>query len=100
MQKKADILISIVVPTRANNFAQLEKLFNALSAQTIQDFELILVCDRRFEKNEWADFEEFVKRQALPDEKVRLFSHLNSDFIPQSAGGASYVRNFGILQAK
>lgn len=100
MSKKADLLISIVVPTRANNFPQLQKLLSALQNQTLQDFELLLICDRNFSKIEREEFQDFINQQADLSPKIRLFSHYNSDFLPHSPGAASYVRNYGILQAR
>lgn len=52
--KSANPLISIVIPTRANDAYTLSRLLLALMDQTYQTFEVLLVCDRRFTPEEWA----------------------------------------------
>ena len=53
-------LISIVIPTRANDAYTLSRLLLALMDQTYQTFEVLLVCDRRFTPEEWSDFSNMV----------------------------------------
>lgn len=92
-------LISIVIPTRANNFQLLENILSYLEAQTFQDFEIIIVCDRAFNKKERDDFQlQFSKKNK--EKKIRLISDHNSNFVPHSVWGASYVRNQGIKAAQ
>lgn len=94
--QKTSPLISVVVPSRATDFRLLDQLLACLEKQTVQDFEVLIMCDRFFSEEEWQVFQEHFDNIPL---KIRLFSHLNSDFQPQSAGRASYVRNYGIRQA-
>lgn len=56
LMKSANPLISIVIPTRANDAYTLSRLLLALMDQTYQTFEVLLVCDRRFTPEEWSDF--------------------------------------------
>ncbi len=52
--------LSVVFATRANEFAlpHVRRIFGCLASQTFQDFEVIVVCDREFEKEE--DFRRFL----------------------------------------
>ena len=93
-------LISIVIPARVQNSQLLVDILHCLERQTFQDFEVIIVCDRFFSHLEWEILQYLLSIKTKIASKIRLFSHFNSDFTPQSAWGASYVRNFGILQAK
>ena len=90
-------LISVVIPSRANNTKLLKQIFSCLEKQTLKTFDVNVVCDREFKWNEWKDF-----LSEFEDIKLNLnfFSHENSDFKPHSKGWASYVRNFWIDQAK
>jgi len=54
--KSANPLISIAIPTRANDAHTLSRLLLALMDQTYQTFEVLLVCDRGFTPEEWSDF--------------------------------------------
>lgn len=98
---KASPHLSIVVPSRANNFLLLEQFISCLKDQTFQDFELLLVCDRAFTAEERKDFQSQIASFAGPEQekKIRLLSHQNTDFDLHHQGGASYVRNFGIKAA-
>ena len=58
--KSANPLISIVIPTRANDAHTLSHLLLALMDQTYQTFEVLLVCDRRFTAEEWSDFSNMI----------------------------------------
>ena len=106
--KSANPLISIVIPTRANDAHALLRLLSALMDQTYQTFEVLLVCDRRFTPEEWSDFSTMIlseqgniwsKLSENMRQKIRLFSHQNSEFIPLSPWWASATRNFWIWQA-
>jgi glycosyltransferase involved in cell wall biosynthesis len=102
--------LSVVFGTRGNQQAipHLERIFHCLEAQTFQDFKILVVVDRKFEGEE--EYRGFLNsslrspafHSALNDEKhskkIRFFTNLNSDFVPQGSGGASYVRNFGLQQ--
>jgi len=58
--KSANPLISIVIPTRANDAHTLSRLLLALMDQTYQTFEVLLVCDRRFTPEEWSAFSNMI----------------------------------------
>jgi len=58
--KSAKPLISIVIPTRANDAHALLRLLLALMDQTYQTFEVLLVCDRRFAAEEWSGFSNMI----------------------------------------
>ncbi len=100
--QKASPHLSVVVPSRANNFPLLEQFFSCIKDQTFQDFECILVCDRAFTKEERKEFQSKIASFAGSEQekKIRLLSHQNTDFDLHYQGGASYVRNFGIKAAK
>ena len=107
--KSDNPLISIVIPTRANDAYTLSRLLLALMDQTYQTFEVLLVCDRRFTPEEWSDFSTMIlseqgdiwsKLSENMRQKIRLFSHQNSEFIPLSLWWASATRNFWIWQAR
>ena len=93
-------LISIVIPARVQNCQLLIGILQCLEKQTLQDFEVLIVCDRFFSQIEWDILKYFLNIKIKKALKVRLFSHFNSDFVPKSVWGASYVRNFGIKHAK
>ena len=107
--KSAKPLISIVIPTRANDAHALLRLLLALMDQTYQTFEVLLVCDRRFTPEEWSGFSTMIlsgqgdiwsKLSENMRQKIRLFSHQNSKFMPLSPWWASATRNFWIWEAK
>ena len=94
--------ISVVIPSRATPLP-LKNLLTCLKNQTFQDFEILIICDRSFTTSERDDFQQEIYQDRKPkekDQKIRIFSHLNSDFNKDHEGGASYVRNFGIKNAK
>ena len=81
--KSANPLISIVIPTRANDAHTLSRLLLALMDQTYQTFEVLLVCDRRFTPEEWSAFSNMIlsergniwsKLSENMRQKIRLFS--------------------------
>lgn len=94
--------LSIVVPTRATDLELLARLLACLGGQSFQDFETILVCDRTFSATEWQEFQQKITALAQQHQigELVLISEKNADFTPQSPGGASYVRNQGILAAR
>lgn len=84
-------LLSIVIPTRANNLEQLQKILDMLQMQTFSNFELIFVCDRAFTPEEWEKFEFSLsqyKEKSQITFPLQLISNQNTDFSPQSKGGA------------
>jgi glycosyltransferase involved in cell wall biosynthesis len=90
--------LSVIFATRANEFAlpHVKRILQCLYQQTFQDFQVIIVCDKKFEDEQ--DFNAFYQEIVGDNkrfEKVQFFTHLNSDFVPSNNNG-SYVRNFGI----
>ena len=93
--------ISVVCGSRANNTTLLIKFLEYLNKQTFQDFDVNIVCDRRFIKSEEIDFLSFFQNQDLEIVwRTHFFTNINSDFNPDHKWWASYVRNFGIQNAK
>lgn len=97
-----DMKISVVIGTRANEYSlpHIRRILQSLLNQTFKSFDINLICDRKFETEE--EFELFQKgfldlRDQFPNKFV--FTNLNSDFIPQSTGKASSVRNFWMQHA-
>ncbi len=76
--------LSIVIPSRANNLQLLGKILTCLAFQTFQDFEILIVCDREFTGLERENFQTTCKSLAFEgdEEKIRLLSHRNTDFVP------------------
>ncbi len=94
--------ISVVIPSRATPLP-LKNLLTCLKNQTFQDFEILIVCDRSFTTSKRDLFQQEIyqdRKSEKKDQKIRIFSHLNSDFNKDHEGGASYIRNFGIKNAK
>jgi glycosyltransferase involved in cell wall biosynthesis len=99
--------LSVIFGTRGNDFAfpHLQRIFRALQQQTFQDFQVIVVIDRKFEekaeRNTLLNHWEFEKKFRTIFTKTAFFTNINSDFRPPShnASNASYVRNYGIAQA-
>lgn len=93
--------ISVVCGSRANNTTLLVKFLGYLDKQTFQDFDVNIVCDRKFMKIEEEDFLSFFESQGLDIlERTHFLTNNNSDFNPDHKWWASYVRNFGIQNAK
>ncbi|MDR0369790.1 MAG: glycosyltransferase family 2 protein [Candidatus Peribacteria bacterium] len=99
--------LSVIFGTRGNEFSfpHLQRIFRALQQQTFQDFQVIVIMDRKFKDKEERDtllhhcaFEKNFKTLYA---KTTFFTNINSDFRPSShnASNASYVRNYGIAQA-
>ena len=93
--------ISVVCGSRANNTTLLVKFLWYLDKQTFQDFDVNIVCDRKFMKIEEEDFLSFFESQGLEIlERTHFLTNNNSNFNPDHKWWASYVRNFGIQNAK
>jgi len=93
--------ISVVCGSRANNTTLLVKFLEYLDKQTFQDFDVNIVCDRKFMKIEEDDFLSFFESQWLEVlQRTHFLTNNNSDFNPDHKWWASYVRNFGIQNAK
>ena len=93
--------ISVVSGYRANNNSLLAWFLEYLNKQTFHDFDVNIVCDRNFTKDEEKEFLAFFKNQGLEIiERTYFFTNNNSDFNPDHKWWASYVRNFGIQNAK
>ena len=46
--KESNPVISVVIPSRANNLNLLRNIFSCLEKQTCKSFEVIVVCDTEF----------------------------------------------------
>ena len=93
--------ISVVCGSRANNKWLLLKFLQSLNNQTFNDFDVNIVCDRKFLKSEESDFISFFKDQNLEIiNHTNFITNNNSDFNPNHWWGASYVRNFWMQKAK
>ena len=68
-------LISIVIPARVQNCQLLVGILQCLEKQTLQDFEVLIVCDRMFSQMERNILNYFLKIKIKKALKVRLFSH-------------------------
>ncbi len=91
--------VSVVCGSRANNKELLLKFFQMLQNQTFTDFDVNIVCDRNFTKDEESDF--FSSFQDLEIfNRINFLTNNNSDFNPNHGWGASYVRNFWLQKAK
>jgi hypothetical protein len=92
--------LSVVFGTRGNEHAlpHLERILTCLEQQTFQDFQVIVVVDRKFStEQERETLETSIKSWNLPIlQKTKFFTHFNSAFLPPAPGksNASYVRNF------
>ena len=87
--------ISVVIPSRATPLP-LKNLLTCLKNQTFQDFEILIICDRSFTRSERDHFQQEIYQDRKPeekDQKIRIFSHFNSDFNKDHEGGAIYHQN-------
>ena len=92
--------VSVVCWSRANDKNLLLWFLKSLEAQTFTDFDVNIVCDRRFTKEEESDFSEFFNKQELRVlQSTRFLTHNNCNFDPAHVWWASYVRNFWLQQA-
>ena len=93
--------ISVVCGSRANDKEFLLKFLRMLEKQTYGDFDVNIVCDRKFTKSEESDFMSFFEAQDLEIiKRTNFFTNNNSVFNPEHGWWASYVRNFWIKYAK
>jgi len=93
--------ISVVCGSRAKDMTLLSKFLKMLDQQTFTDFDVNIVCDSNFTKDEESEFLSFFKKQDLGIiNRTHFFTNNNSDFNPNHSWWASYVRNFGIQKAK
>ena len=93
--------ISVICWSRANDKWLLLRFLQSLESQTFHDFDVNVVCDRKFTKAEESDFLCFFEEQNLEIiKRTHFFTNNNSDFNPDHKWWASYVRNFGIQKAK
>ena len=90
-------MITVVIPSRATNIALLHQIFHCLEKQSLKSFDVVVVCDREFK---WEERESFQKEFKDIKLDFSFYSNKNSDFLPHSKWGASYVRNFWIDHAK
>ena len=93
--------ISVVCGSRARDKNLILDFLKMLDVQTFQDFDINIVCDRKFTKSEESDFLSFFEEQDLGIIKcTKFFTNNNSVFNPDHGWWASYVRNFGIQNVK
>ena len=93
--------ISVVCGSRANDKELLLKFLKMLDLQTYSDFDVVIVCDRNFSKEEENEFMAFFKEQKLGIiNRTKFFTNNNSNFNPNHWWWASYVRNFWMKVAK
>ena len=93
--------ISVVCGSRSKDKILLLNFLKMLDQQTFTDFDVNIVCDRDFTKDEESEFLSFFKKQDLEIiNRTHFFTNNNSDFNPNHNWWASYVRNFWLKQAK
>ncbi|MDR2416423.1 MAG: glycosyltransferase [Candidatus Peribacteria bacterium] len=88
--------VSVVFGTRGTNMQLLERIFHCLKEQTFQEFKVIMVVDNDNISKEFRTLEQKFSKD-FP-QRFKVYTALNSEFIPHSKGRASYVRNFGLQQ--
>lgn len=75
--------ISVVCGSRANNQQLLLQFFQMLQNQTFVDFDVNIVCDRKFLESEESDFISFFEKKNLEIiNRTNFFTNNNSDFNP------------------
>jgi glycosyltransferase involved in cell wall biosynthesis len=93
--------LSVVFCTRGSNDAvpHLQRILYTLEHQTFQDFQVLVVVDRKFEntaeRTAFLEQCELAKRSPTTFSKTSFLTNLNSDFLP-GQHNASYGRNFGM----
>ena len=93
--------ISVVCWSRANDKWLLLRFLQSLESQTFHDFDINIVCDKKFTRAEESDFFAFFEEQDLGIiKRTHFLTNNNSDFNPDHKWWASYVRNFGIQKVK
>ncbi len=93
--------ISVVCGSRANNKELLLQFLQSLNNQTFKDFDVNIVCDRKFTEEEEKKFIDYFNHCGLDVvNRTCFFTNNNSDFDPHHAWWASFVRNFWINKAQ
>lgn len=101
MTNYTSMKISVVCWSRANDKWLLLRFLQMLEVQTFSDFDVNIICDRKFTKLEESDFISFFDNQDLEIVKrTHFFTNNNSVFNPDHGWWASYVRNFWIRYVK
>ena len=73
--------ISVVCGSRAKDKNLLLRFLKMLDLQTFREFDVNIVCDRKFSKKEESDFISFFKEQNLEiTNRTYFFTNNNSDF--------------------
>ena len=76
--------ISVVCGSRAKDKALVLNFLKMLDAQTFRDFDVNIVCDRKFSKSEESDFLSFFDSQDLEIiQRTHFITNNNSDFNPE-----------------
>ena len=75
--------ISVVCGSRANNKELLLQFLKSLDYQIFKDFDVNIVCDRKFTESEEETFMKFFNDQDLEIiNRTYFFTNNNSDFNP------------------
>ncbi len=75
--------ISVVCGSRARDLTLLLRFLKMLDSQNFKDFDVNIVCDRKFIKNEELDFVSFFKEQSLEViNRTHFYTNNNSEFNP------------------
>jgi len=75
--------ISVVCGSRAKDKQLLLNFFRMLNSQTFTDFDVNIICDRKFTEIEESDFISFFQNQDLEVvDRAYFFTHNNSNFNP------------------
>jgi hypothetical protein len=75
--------ISVVCGSRAKDTTLLLEFFQMLNRQTYTDFDVNVVCDRNFTREEESEFLSFFNNQNLDIiNRTHLFTNNNSNFNP------------------
>jgi hypothetical protein len=75
--------ISVVCGSRAKDKDLLLRFFQMLNNQTFKDFDVNIICDRNFTKDEESEFFSSFKSQNLEIiNRTHFFTNNNSDFNP------------------
>ena len=78
--------ISVVCGSRANNKELLLQFLQSLNNQTFKDFDVNIVCDRKFTEEEEKKFIDYFNHCGLDVvNRTCFFTNNNSDFDPHHA---------------
>ena len=81
MLKFVIMKISVVCGSRARDMGLLLRFLSMLESQTFKDFDVNIVCDRKFTNVEETDFLSFFENQDLEViKRTYFFTNNNSDF--------------------